>query len=184
MFKKNFFIFYFLGFLFSLIIFIVLFHIDFGVKTFFYKGILITFVSLICQFIFLFKLNNLKKFLLNKLHIYIVCLATFCFTLTLHTLVLTSLDRAISIFFIGFMNKNEKGLTKEEIKDTFYEKYFEEDDAIGRRINEQIITGNLTKINEKYELTDRGKSTYKILFFLGKIFNVNDKYINPDYDLK
>lgn len=183
-FKKKFLLFYFFGFLSNLLIFTFLFHINFGIETFFYKGILITVISLILQFIILYKINDLKVFLINKLHIYIVCLATFCFTLTLHTLVLTSLDRAISIFFIGFMAQNEKGLSKQEIKDTFYKNYFEKDDAIGRRIEEQIITGNLVYQNEIYLLTERGKATYKTLSLFSKLFNVNNKYINPDYNFK
>ena len=182
MIKKNILFFYLLGFLFSLILFIFLFQINLGVKTFFYKGIFITIIILILQFIFLSKISNLKQFLLNKLHIYIVCLISFCFTLTLHTLVLTSIDRAISVYFIGFMKKNEKGLSKEEIKNTFYKNYFEKDDAIGRRIEEQLITGNIEEKNEIFFLTSRGESTHKILFLLSELFNINNKYIDPEFN--
>ena len=82
------------------------------------------------------------------------------------------------------MAQNEKGLSKQEIKDTFYKNYFEKDDAIGRRIEEQIITGNLVYQNEIYLLTERGKATYKTLSLFSKLFNVNNKYINPDYNFK
>ena len=184
MIKKNILFFYLLGFLFSLILFVFLFQINLGVKTFFYKGIFITLIVLILQFIFLLKIRSLKHFLLNKLHIYIVCLISFSFTLTLHTLVLTSIDRAISVYFIGFMKKNEKGLSKEEIKNTFYNNYFEKDDAIGRRIEEQLITGNIEEKNKKYFLTSRGKNTYKMLFLLSELFNIHNKYIEPEFNFE
>ena len=54
---------------------------------------------------------------------------TLCFTLLLHTLILTSLDRAISVYFISMMNDNNISLSKEEIKKFFIE-YFESDQAI------------------------------------------------------
>ena len=44
---------------------------------------------------------------------------TLCFTLMLHTLILTSLDRAISVYFISMMNDNNISLSKEEIKKNF-----------------------------------------------------------------
>tara|TARA_Y100001935_G_C16909220_1_gene315405 strand:- start:130 stop:378 length:249 start_codon:yes stop_codon:yes gene_type:complete len=80
------------------------------------------------------------------------------------------------------MKNNEKGLSKEEIKNTFYKNYFEKDDAIGRRIEEQLITGNIEEKNEIFFLTSRGESTHKILFLLSELFNINNKYIDPEFN--
>ena len=102
----------------NLLFYTFLFNVDIGISTFFYKGILIVFISIFFN-IFLFILNKLNYFLLNHLHIHIVSISTFCIILLLHTLILTSLDRAISVYFISLMNHEKNGLTTKEIKKKF-----------------------------------------------------------------
>ena len=121
--------------------------------------------------------------MINKLHAIIICFATLTFTMLLHTLILTSLDRAISVFFISLMNSQESGLTERNIKEEFYSKYFEQDKAIERRIKEQLITGNIIKKDNKYIITERGKFTFMSFQALSKIFNIENNYV-PDYKFK
>lgn len=183
MLHKRIFVFYFIGILTSLLFYIFLFNVDLGISTFFYKGILIVFISILFQYFFLYLLNKLNYFLLNILHIHIVSISTFCFILLLHTLILTSLDRAISVYFISLMNYEKNGLTSKEIKTSFYEEYFEREKAIERRIKEQLITGNIVKRDEKYFITERGETTFKIFVVLSKLFNIKNNYL-PNYKFK
>lgn len=183
MLHKKIFIFYFVGILTSLSFYIFLFNVDLSINTFFYKGLLIVFISILFQYFFLYQLNKLNYFLLNHLHIHIVSISTFCFILLLHTLILTSLDRAISVYFISLMNHEKNGLTSKEIKTNFYEEYFEAEKAIERRIKEQLITGNIVNRDEKYFITKRGKITFKIFVVLSKLFNIKNNYL-PKYKFK
>lgn len=179
--NKKIFIFYLLGFLFNFTIFIILFNTNIGIETFFYKGLVIVFMTLFLQYCFLLIIKKYKFFFLSILHIHIICISAFCFTLLLHTLILTSLDRAISVYFISLMNYKENGLTQKEIKENFYKDYFEGDKAIERRIEEQLITGNIYQIDNKYYVTKRGKFTFHIFYNLSRIFNIKNNYL-PIYN--
>ena len=181
MLRMNIFLFYVIGFLLNLFFFIFLFNIDIGINTFFYKGLLITFLSLFFQIFILIILVKYKLFLINKLHVVISGSLTLCFTLMLHTLILTSLDRAISVYFISMMNDNNISLSKEEIKKKFFIEYFESDQAIERRIEEQLITGNIEEINNKYIITQRGERIFVMFKYLSKIFNIKNNYV-PKYN--
>jgi len=176
-------IFYLCGFLLNITLFVLLFNLDLGIKTFFYKGLLITLICIVVQYLILKNIIKFKFLMINKLHAIIICFATLTFTMLLHTLILTSLDRAISVFFISLMNSQESGLTERNIKEEFYSKYFEQDKAIERRIKEQLITGNIIKKDNKYIITERGKFTFKSFQALSKIFNIENNYV-PDYKFK
>ncbi len=174
-------LFYIVGFLVNISIFVTLFNINIGIDTFFYKGLVITFLSLILQIFFLALINKNKHFLLNKVHIALAGSLSLTFTLLLHTLILTSLDRAISVYFISMMNENNSGLSTVEIKDKFYDEYFESDKAIERRITEQIITGNIQKIDDEYVITKRGENIFIFFKYLSKTFNIKNNYV-PEYN--
>lgn len=181
--KINLFLFYIIGFLINILVFVSLFNINIGIDTFFYKGLVITFLSLIFQIFFLDFINKNKNFLFNKIHIALACSLTLSFTLLLHTLILTSLDRAISVYFISMMNDNKSGLRTIEIKNKFYDEYFESDMAIERRIKEQMITGNIKKIDGKYLITKRGENIFLFFKYLSKTFNIKNNYV-PEYNFK
>ena len=176
----NIILFYLFGFFLNIFIFISLFNFNIGIDTFFYKGLVITIVSLIAQFIILSIIYKIKDYLFNFLHIFIICSLTLCFTLMLHTLILTSLDRAISVFFISLMNETKTGLTKKEIKDTFYENYFENDKAIEKRIEEQLITKNIIQSDDRFIITKRGEFMFKLFSILSGIFDIKNNFI-PKY---
>ena len=176
-------LFYLIGFVINITTFIFLFNTNLGIEIFFYKGVIISFISLIFQFIFLFFINRFKNYYFNIVHIFLACMSTLCFTLLLHTLILTSIDRAISVFFISLMNEEKIGLTKKEIKDNIYENYFEKDQAIERRIKEQLITKNIIQLDDKYIISKRGEFMFNTFAILSKIFNIKNNFI-PKYDFK
>ena len=81
------------------------------------------------------------------------------------------------------MNDNKSGLRTIEIKNKFYDEYFESDMAIERRIKEQMITGNIKKIDGKYLITKRGENIFLFFKYLSKTFNIKNNYV-PEYNFK
>lgn len=64
-----------------------------------------------------------------------------------------TVDRSVSTFLLGKISKptilcKQGGVSKDNLKKIFIEKYFNEDDAIGRRLKEQEITGSITKTQD------------------------------------
>ena len=177
-FSKNILI-YIFGILFGLINFVFFFQLNIPIDILFYKGMFIALLTIVIQFFTISYLIKIKKYIINKLHVLIICLSTFLIIFVLHVVVLTAVDRAISVFFLGHMSNSVKALSKDEIENFFVKKYVIEYGAIERRIEEQIKSGNLEEKNNKYSLTERGIFTHRILLNLSKLFNIDAKFIDP-----
>ena len=52
--------------------------------------------------------------------------------------------------------------------------YLKNNDAISKRLNEQIKNGNIKKKENKYILTNKGLSMKKSFIIVTKLFNIND----------
>lgn len=128
----------------------------------FYEGFISSLLYLI--FILSFKCLDLDKSLI----VFLTCLLFW-------SLVPTIIDRSVSVTILGKLNIN-KYTSYEELNNDFTKVFINENDAIGKRLNEQIINGNVLKLNNKYILSKKGLSTKKSLFFLTKLFNINDSF--------
>ena len=148
-------------------------------QVYFYRGcFLITFSSIlvyICIIIF----NNLsKKYRIKYALSNIFC--AWCLLIGFFGVIPVSLDRSISVFIIGYMNKIDKPIDKEEIEKIFLDVYMHKYDAMERRIQEQTISGNFQYIApNKYTLTNQGKNFIKYTKYLAYIFDCNQDFISP-----
>jgi len=60
--------------------------------------------------------------------------------------------------------------------DYIYTLYFKDEDAVNRRIIEQIKIGNIEKIEEGYKLTRKGILVTKLMGLITRGFNTKKNY--------
>lgn len=163
----------------TLVIFFILLRQIQPSEIIFYQGLILLFIStvLVLTIIFaLYKVRFIDHVLFNcgVLIVIIASLLFYCFHITVPSL----LDRSISLYIIGISQKKSNS-TINDYRDQFYKGFIVKNKAIEKRLNEQIITGNVQCINDLCNLTEKGHEVYKLNNFLVILFNLDNKYVNP-----
>lgn len=152
-------LFFFIGF----IIIMVFKRQFFPSQIIFYEGLMSSFFYF--MLIFLIKYLDLDKSII----LFLIC---FLFW----SLIPTIVERSVSVTILGKLDTANYKSYNELSKD-FSKVYLEDNDAIGKRLFEQIRNGNVIKKNNKYILSGKGLSTKKSFFFITKIFNINNSLL-------
>jgi hypothetical protein len=87
-----------------------------------------------------------------------------------------NLDRSFSVWMLNQNIESERSLSIQELEVNASEFFSPSGGEIRRRIKEQISLGNLIVIQDKVELTDRGKFTWKMNRLISDFFGLNKKY--------
>ncbi|MBE5881048.1 MAG: hypothetical protein E7289_01870 [Lachnospiraceae bacterium] len=168
------------------IVYMLSFHLDFLNLTgiYFYDGIVRLLVTLIVV--------GLLEFLLRKRLCFdykdiVLSICLFCLLNMLWlSLCVVSLDRSLSVFVLCYMDEIENvtgnGMTEEELQDVFDKVFVDEYGMLERRYEEQLASGNIVKSGEGYILTDRGEFITSVFRIVGKMYNVDERFIYPDVE--
>jgi predicted transcriptional regulator len=83
---------------------------------------------------------------------------------------------------LGYIAGDESvSYTKQELETVFADKYINEYDAFGKRLQEQIVTGTIEKTSDgRYRITDKGKSLIAIYDKITDWFLIDKKLVHPD----
>jgi hypothetical protein len=162
--------------------FIMLFHTTLFERTvLFYRGILLLGLASTVVFAFLLFFKKTvygKNFTIRDVILSVV--VVFCLNLVFFTHVPVTADRSLSVFLLGYMNNHsDEVLSKDKITEVFVQKYIYENEALGKRFNEQIVSGNIRSVDDTYVLTEQGKSVMKFYTFIAGLFVINQKNISP-----
>ena len=169
-------------FIFGTILFILLFRTGlFQSLVLFYRGIILLIIS--CVFM-CFLMISYKRSIFGRVFTYkdivLSAVLIFCLNLVFFTHLPVTADRSISVFLLGSINRyQEKGLRKNEIVKIFIQKYLYEYGAMDKRINEQIVSKNIVRKNNAYEITKQGQLLIKIYSIIADLFNIDKKIIFP-----
>jgi len=149
----------------------------FGGAVIFYEGlfsaIAIYFTIISCLFYYKKKIHEtIFNASINSV------IPAFLFYFLFIALVPTIIDRSVSITVLGklYKNKNEK-LSAKDLQSHFERIYVKNGKAVKIRLNEQIISGNIIKDENGYQITPRGIKTIQILDLLGRIYNIDLTYL-------
>ena len=92
-----------------------------------------------------------------------------------HITIPVTIDRSLSVHMLANLY-NSEGLSQNEIRNRFIIGYVNDNMMIGRRINEQIASGNVYSSNGVIKLTVRGKTLVNSFRFFASLFNIEDYY--------
>ena len=136
-------------------------------------------ISTICFTLFLFTGIITRKYLLVTVRdIVMTCLLSVVSSYAIFITVPALLDRSISLYIVAVLSKENAG-TIEQINRWFVDGFVYENEAIPKRLNEQVVSGNVVEIDGCYYLTERGKRMMAVNRSLVKIFQVDPRYSNP-----
>lgn len=166
------------------IICIVLFHTALfaNVKVLMYRGILLIVVTGIILAVFYYVINKITKGkgCLSRFEakdIFAAIIVFMCIKLMFFTLVPVTVERSVSVFTlskIAFMENQT--ISKPEMEEIFIDEYVDKNDAFGKRIDEQLVTGSIKKnADDTYTLTNRGNFLVNFFRFIGKLYNADMK---------
>lgn len=144
----------------------------------FYRGIAVAMLSVFIQIVLmLLVVRLLSTKLLWFRDILCITALSFAFNLTFFIVFPVTLERSISTFLLSSLSKNEaNGLTQTEMENRLIQKYVLEKGAIPERMQEQIASGNIVKVEDNYILTEQGKAFLRISESIKKIYKIQPKY--------
>jgi len=162
--------------------FIVLFYTPlFERSVLFYRGIQLLALDSFIATIFLIYLR--KRFIFNRFTIKdgILALVIFVsFNLNFFILVPVSADRSLTVFLLGYMkNHPNEIITQEKMTDRFFNVYFGDHQALNKRFDEQLVSGNIKQDGEEYKLTLQGKEVIQFYTSVSDFFKIDKKNISP-----
>ena len=137
----------------------------------FYQGLVaIIFTSLIFIPVFFIKKNFLEIFG------YFLFSTMFCYSFLITIPAL--LDRSISLYILATVHNKEK-ISISEINKYFINGFIKKNQAINKRLQEQIYTKNITKNNEIYEITKSGILIHNLNIILSDLYKTDRNYLSP-----
>ena len=151
----------------------------------FFRGlILLIIVCLIIALLLLFakKKSNILKDIIMYRDILLICTFLFSFNYFLYTSIPFNVSRSNSIILVSFLY-DHKGSpkTEEEITGFVINKYFYDYKAVSKRLEEQIASGNIQKVNNGYILTKRGEIIVETFGFIADLYNEKNNFIRDGH---
>lgn len=163
--------------------FLLSFNVLANFKILFYRGLLIIGIVCVVQIflllIYLFSLVDKNKWggAPHAISIAMICLSI---NLSFFIVVPVSLDRSVSVFLLGYMHEKGTPVTKLQLEKAFNDIYVMRYEAIDRRIEEQLASGNLVEASPGfYKLTDTGIGFINFSRFTANTFNIDKKFVEP-----
>ena len=159
--------------------FVLLFHTSlFHGAVFFYRGILyLVLISAVMAAILSYL--TYKGARIDYRDILLSVTVFFCITLVFFTHIPVTADRSMSIFLLGYMNKNkERVVTRDELLQAFTDSYIAENGALGKRFDEQLQTGTIRQSETGFRLTSRGIFLMRFYAFIADIFGIGKKNLS------
>jgi len=159
--------------------FILLFHTKLlsNIDILFYRGIGLLLISSIFLFAVMVFYKKISNGFFTLRDIILALVLFFCVNLTFFTHLPVTAERSISIFLLDYFDKNsDRYLTKEEVTQIFIDKYLYENNAIEKRLHEQIFSRNINQEEEKYKISRRGQNLMRFYRLIAIIFKINKKF--------
>ena len=98
--------------------------------------------------------------------------------LTFFVLGPVTVDRSMSVFVLSSLAEAQAPLTSEDLKEAFTVRYLGEWDQIGRRLQEQISSGNVDQTPEgSYRLTPQGRSFMRTARVMSRLFGGDPRFV-------
>ena len=145
------------------------------------SGVLLLIASIFTAILLLllkYKINLIKSFIIYQ-DILLIFLLIIFINWFVYGLVPFNVSRSNSIIILKYMyDNNGHSKSKDEIKDFVQKKYFDDYDAVGIRLNEQIISGNILKTDQGYIITAKGMDVAESMKFLSNFYNLKNNFLN------
>lgn len=151
-------------------------------NVFFYRGIalIVLWGIIISAVMFIIK----KKWMKDTITIRDIILLFMCFcciNVVIFTHLPVTADRSVTVYMLGFMdNHTDETFTKEQLEQQFIDQYVIEYGAFDKRLEEQIVSGNIEEVAPgQYKITKGGEFLMDIYGVTVDWYALDDKLVNP-----
>lgn len=122
--------------------------------------------------------GRLRK-LVSATSLFAACIA-YLFAAELFVTNIALLERSISIFTVAVVEQSgSDGVTRDELDRAFQSAYLVRTDALGKRLSEQVLTGNVQLHAGRYRATSRGQLLAEMSRRLATLFNIPRGCVDP-----
>ena len=160
------------------LVLLTIFIAFFAIKRQLLPASIIFYEGLIFSIIFIFTIwLLLQKYHLMENH---TLLPAFLIILLFNSLIPTILDRSVSITVLATLNQCNRECSIEHLEKEFERVYLKKNQAVKKRVLEQISSKNVVEFNGRYNLTNQGKITFEVMNVLTDVFNIDRSYIDQN----
>ena len=144
----------------------------------FFKSLELMFIVSILTLIILILLKlKIKLFKdLTFRDILLICVIFFTINNIVYGLVPFNASRSVSVMLVGHLYHQQQSISKADLDSYINKKYFIDEDAVGRRLDEQIRIGNVEFDGSGYRLTKRGVEIVRIMGAVTSLYNTEKNY--------
>ena len=164
------------------ILFVALFHTPVlgGMGVLFYRGIGLLVIATLLTALSLVVLRRARfPRLIGWRDVILVAALLFSGNLVFFTHFPVTADRSLSVFMLGYLDGRNAALTRDEIEAVLVERYVLAGGAADKRIEEQLVSGNLGLKDGRYALTDQGRALMESYRVIAWLFAVDPGNVSP-----
>jgi hypothetical protein len=151
-----------------------------GVSILFYRGIavLVALAPVICVLLLLLMRLPWAAQLLSARDAVGATLVAVSLNLAFFVVGPVTVDRSVSVFMLSRLAEAPSPLTSDDLRGAFAQRYVGEWDQVGRRIQEQIASGNVEQTSaDHYRLTAQGVSFMRTAQFISRVFGGDPRFV-------
>ena len=127
------------------------------------------------------KKSNILKDIITYRDILLICILFFFLNYFFYGIPF-NVSRSNSIILVSYLYEHKGSpKTEEEITHFIINKYFYDYKAVSKRLQEQIASGNIQKVDNGYILTKRGEIVVEIFEFITDLYNEKNNFIKDGH---
>ncbi|MCW2284706.1 heme/copper-type cytochrome/quinol oxidase subunit 4 [Rhodoblastus acidophilus] len=152
----------------------------------FYRGLKLLVLAAVVQFgvtlLLRWGLNRRRARPAITIHHQIAAIAlAVAVNLSFLVVVPVTLDRSVSVFLLGVMNAHsDETFTAQRLETVFDDVYVRKYGAMQRRIDEQVVTGNIAASGDGFKITPAGQRFIQVSTWIANLFHLNTRFVAPD----
>lgn len=163
------------------LVFVSLFHSSLLANSIlFYRGCSLLVVASLIVFVVLYSFR--RRFGAEVHTLLSAIVASASLNLSFFVLLPVTIDRSVSTFVLAYIGSEDRAKSRDEIHDYFVSQYVNHEDAIGRRLMEQIVSRNVAEGQGRYTLTAQGKGFLSFARVMCKLYGIQPVYLKANLD--
>lgn len=164
----------------GLLLFVGLFWLDVAhssIPVLMYRGLFLAVIALCAHLLalipFLAKHRSRDYLILSAISLAFAANTTFLIVFPV------TIDRSVSVYLLGQLLTHPSGMTENELSQRLIREYVTEYRGVDRRMQEQMLTGNVKVTEGRYTLTEQGKLFMHFSGLVSNLFSVDPRFVRP-----
>lgn len=153
----------------------------------YYDGIIAVVITVLISWVIIYFACTRLSFIKRRTHqrsLINAAVAATMIVYSFHITIPTIIDRSISLYILSRMDGRTSGIKFEELQQSFLEGYVNGHNAVCRRLDEQLVTGNIRFEEESYYITPNGARVMDLLRNIAKLVRRNEYYVTESQSTK